>query len=58
MTEDIHLFPTQLHGMELDEAIGKTLTEKCMCFVLYSAAILQICASSQVFYTSIMDSNI
>jgi len=37
---------------------GKTLTEKCMCFVSYSTAILQIRASSQVFYTGIMDSNI
>lgn len=47
---------TSWHGIWWSN--GKTLTEKCMCYVLYFAAILQICASSQVFYTGIMDSNI
>jgi hypothetical protein len=57
MTEDIHLLPTQLHGMVLNEAMGK-LQQKSSCFVLYAAAILQACASFQDFYISITDSNI
>lgn len=34
MTEDIHLLPTQLHGMEFDEAMGK-LWQKNVCVMFY-----------------------